>query len=63
MMIEPRQTELSVEDRERIRCLFNRLDINKDVRVDIKDLTEGLQQLRIPTVPGQAQVDISSRLF
>ena len=55
-MIEHHHADLSAEERKRISDLFNRLDINKDGRIDIKDLTEALQTLRVPTVPGQAQV-------
>ena len=55
-MIEHHHADLSAEERKRISDLFNRLDVNKDGKIDIKDLTEALQQLRVPTVPGQAQV-------
>ena len=46
----------AVEDEERIAELFNQLDVNKDGRIDIHDLTEALAKLNIPQIPGQAQV-------
>ena len=41
---------------EKIEELFRQLDTNKDGRVDVKELTEGLSKLGVPTIPGQAQV-------
>ena len=41
---------------EKIEELFRQLDSNKDGRVDVKELTEGLGKLGVPTIPGQAQV-------
>lgn len=41
---------------EKIEELFRQLDTNKDGRVDVKELTEGLGKLGVPTIPGQAQV-------
>lgn len=60
-MIEHQHGDLSDEDRKRISDLFNRLDRNKDGKIDIKDLTEALHHLQVPTVPGQAQVSQSVR--
>ena len=47
---------LSQEDEERYAGLFNKLDVNKDGRIDIEDLTEALQQMQVPHLPGHAQV-------
>ena len=41
---------------EKIEELFRQLDANKDGRVDVNELTEGLSKLGVPTIPGQAQV-------
>ena len=41
---------------DKIEELFRQLDTNKDGRVDVKELTEGLSKLEVPTIPGQAQV-------
>ena len=46
----------STLEKEKIEELFKQLDANKDGRVDVKELTEGLSRLGVPTIPGQAQV-------
>ena len=46
----------STLEKEKIEELFRQLDSNKDGRVDVKELTEGLSRLGVPTIPGQAQV-------
>ena len=43
-------------DPEKVKELFEQLDANRDGRVDVKELTEGLSMLGVPTIPGQAQV-------
>ena len=43
-------------DPEKVKELFEQLDANRDGRVDVKELTEGLSKLGVPTIPGQAQV-------
>ncbi|XP_077986670.1 calcium-binding mitochondrial carrier protein SCaMC-2-like [Glandiceps talaboti] len=48
--------ELSTEDEERFSDLFNKLDMNKDGRIDIEDLTHGLKKLGVHQMPGQAQI-------
>ena len=57
-MIQHRHEDLSKEEEERLSDLFNRLDVNKDGKIDMKDLTEAWYQLEVPTVPGQAQVGL-----
>ena len=53
---------LSLEDEQRIGDLFNRLDVNKDGKLDIRDLSKALHELRVPQVPGQAQVNLDEEL-
>ena len=48
--------ELSPHDEARVQELFDRLDLDKDGRIDIKDLSNAFHQLGIPQIPGQAQV-------
>ena len=47
---------LSPEEEKRLGQLFDQLDINRDGKIDIRDLSGALHQLRVPQVPGQAQV-------
>ena len=46
----------SDEEERRLLVLFNQLDVNRDGRIDVNDLSKALQQLQIPHVPGHAQV-------
>ena len=48
--------ELSKHDEARIQELFDRLDLDKDGKIDIKDLSNAFHQLGVPQIPGQAQV-------
>ena len=43
-------------DEEGFSELFHKLDINKDGRIDVEELSEGLKRLGIAQVPGQAEV-------
>jgi len=43
-------------DPEKVKELFQQFDVNKDGRVDVTELTEGLCRLGVPTIPGQAEV-------
>ena len=45
-------------DPEKVKELFQQFDVNKDGRVDVKELTEGLSRLGVPTIPGQAEVSV-----
>ena len=47
---------LSPEEEKRLADLFNRIDINKDGKIDISDLTTALHYMQVPQFPGQAQV-------
>lgn len=44
------------EEEERLGSLFNQLDVNGDGRIDARDLSEGLKRLKLPEVPGGAEV-------
>lgn len=48
--------DLTEEEERRLEDLFNRLDIDKDGRIDVNDLTEALHQLQVPQFPGQVEV-------
>ena len=43
-------------DRKRMEELFNELDRNKDGKVDVEELAEGLKKLSGKYTPGQAEV-------
>ena len=53
---EPKPRQAPTLNHEKVEELFKQLDTNKDGRVDVKELTEGLGKLGVPTIPGQAQV-------
>ena len=57
------QHSLTPEDQKRLSELFDSLDVDKDGRIDVNDLTEALQQLEVPVIPGQAQVVARSSLM
>jgi len=46
----------SAADERRIEELFRKLDVNRDGRIDIHDLSEALHRLEVPQLPGHAQV-------
>jgi len=43
-------------DGRRIEELFRKLDVNRDGRVDIHDLSEALHRLEVPQLPRHAEV-------
>ena len=43
-------------DERRLEELFRKLDVNGDGRIDIHDLSEALHRLKVPQLPGHAQV-------
>jgi len=49
-------SRLDATEEKRLSELFAKLDVNKDGKIDIHDLSEALQQLRVPQIPGQAEV-------
>lgn len=54
------QREVSVETERRLKELFEKLDINGDGRIDVSDLTEGLQKLGVPHSSNMAMKFIES---
>jgi len=46
----------SSADERRVEELFRQLDVNRDGRIDIHDLSEALRRLKVPQLPGHAQV-------
>jgi len=50
------RTGLSEEEIKRYNDLFHKIDINRDGKIDINDLTKALQKFQVPLVPGHAQV-------
>ena len=43
-------------DKEGFEKLFHELDVNKDGRIGVDELSDGLKRLGIHQIPGQAQV-------
>lgn len=50
------QYKLPMEEEERLERLFRQLDVTKNGRVDVRDLTEGLRQMGIPLRESDAVV-------
>lgn len=46
---------MPAEEEERLAKLFDKLDVNKDGKIDVEDLSKGLYAMGIPTVAGQAE--------
>ena len=49
-------TKHSEEDEERFARLFEQLDHNKDGKLDLQELREGIERLGLPSESGTAQV-------
>ena len=51
------------EKEEQYKALFDRLDVDKDGRVDVNELKQAFMDMRLPQVPGQAEVNINFRII
>lgn len=60
MSSETEEFIISKEEEEKLKELFNKLDVNKDGRIDINDLTQALSTLQVPQTPGHAKVIFTS---
>ena len=61
----PDKKGISAEDQARFKILFNQLDVNKDGKIEIRELTEGLKKLkgiRDEKIEGHAKVNFRSLL-
>lgn len=47
---------VSEEDEERFSQLFEQLDRNRDGKLDVQELREGIERLGLPSMSGTAQV-------
>ena len=53
----------SQEDEERFARLFEQLDRNRDGKLDLQELREGIERLGLPSKTGTAQVDRSRAIW
>ena len=57
--------KISAEEEERFQSLFKKLDVNKDGRIEVHELTEGLKTMKVPEshAKGHAKVAHTFDLF
>lgn len=53
---------ISQEEEERLSNLFDRLDVNRDGKIDVKDLTLALHQMEVPKHDGHTRVNSSQKI-
>ncbi|KAK3087277.1 hypothetical protein FSP39_003967 [Pinctada imbricata] len=51
----PEEKAMSKEEEKKLNELFNKLDVNKDGKIDMHDLTQALSDMRVPQLPGHAK--------
>ena len=54
---------LSKEDKERFQELFRKLDVNKDGRIEIHELTQGLKTMKVPEDDAQGHAEVFFRIL
>ena len=50
------ETDISAEEEATLHELFESLDLNKDGKLDMNDLTKAMTNMQVPQVPGHAKV-------
>ena len=48
--------DVSAEEEATLHELFETLDMNKDGKLDMNDLTKAMTNMQVPQVPGHAKV-------
>jgi len=51
--------ELTPMEEVKLRELYNKIDKNRDGKIDIKDLSTALSEMEVAQLPGHAQVPIT----
>ena len=59
MELSGQSTKPSKEDEQRFAQLFEQLDRNRDGKLDLQELREGIERLGLPSSSGTAQVSMS----
>jgi len=50
--------KLSEKEERELSDLFNQLDVNRDGKIDVKDLTAAFRNLDVPHYPGHVKVGL-----